>query len=100
MGASGFIKEKLGYYGNFSLGIGLIIICILYTVIFLKVSCLIHIYIQKETEESIWKDSRDLRPPEIQKQIDQLEEKKKGGESKGENLTTRNQKDNFEIQDY
>ena len=37
MGASGFIKEKLGYYGNFTLGIVLIVICILYTVIFLKV---------------------------------------------------------------
>ena len=40
MGASGFIKEELGYYGNFSFGIVLIVICILYTVIFLKVSCL------------------------------------------------------------
>ena len=38
MGASGFIKERLGYYGNFTLGIVLIVICILYTVIFLKVS--------------------------------------------------------------
>lgn len=38
MGGSGFIKEKLGYYGNFSIGIFLIVICILYTVIFLKVS--------------------------------------------------------------
>ena len=37
MGGSGFIKEKLGYYGNFSIGIFLIVICILYTVIFLKV---------------------------------------------------------------
>ena len=37
MGASGFIKEQLGYYGNFSFGIVLIVICILYTVIFLKV---------------------------------------------------------------
>ena len=80
MGASGFIKDKLGYYGNFTIGIVLIVICILYTVIFLKVSM---VEVFKETRKNLLKDSRDLRPPEVQKQIDMMGVKK-ADESKGQ----------------
>ena len=37
MALSGTIKKHLGFYGNFSLGISLIFVCILYTTFFLKV---------------------------------------------------------------
>ena len=80
MGGSGFIKEKLGYYGNFSIGIFLIVICILYTVIFLKV--ILRNRLKCKKWRKLLKDSRDLRPPEVQKQIDMLGEKNKD-ESKG-----------------
>ena len=35
---SGIVKSKLGYYGNFGLGIGLISICLAYTIFFLEVT--------------------------------------------------------------
>ena len=35
---SGVIKSKLGFYGNFGLGIAMILICLAYTVFFLKVT--------------------------------------------------------------
>ena len=38
MSISGLIKSKLGYYGNFGLGIALILISLSYTIFFLKVS--------------------------------------------------------------
>ena len=37
MGTSGIIKAKLGYYGNFILGICMITICLIYAIFFLKV---------------------------------------------------------------
>ena len=37
MGMSGFIKSRLGFYGNFGLGIAMISICLAYTIFFLKV---------------------------------------------------------------
>ena len=37
MGMSGFIKSRLGYYGNFGLGIAMICLCLTYTIFFLKV---------------------------------------------------------------
>ena len=57
MGVSGTIKERFGFYGNFSLGIAIIMCCLIYTIFFLK-------------------DSRELRPAEVQKQIDALEKRK------------------------
>ena len=44
MSMSGFIKSKLGYYGNFGLGIAMIFICLVYTIFFLKVR-IIHLFI-------------------------------------------------------
>lgn len=53
MAMSGFIKDQIGYLGNFSLGIGSALIAMFYAAIFLK-------------------DSRKLRPKEVQDQIDML----------------------------
>jgi hypothetical protein len=41
MAMSGYIKEHLGYMGNFSLGIGSALLAMFYAAIFLKVSSLI-----------------------------------------------------------
>jgi hypothetical protein len=38
MAMSGYIKEHLGYMGNFSLGIGSALLAMFYAAIFLKVS--------------------------------------------------------------
>ena len=42
MGTSGIIKAKLGYYGNFILGICMITICLIYAIFFLKVGTMVH----------------------------------------------------------
>jgi hypothetical protein len=41
MAMSGYIKEHLGYMGNFSLGIGSALLAMFYAAIFLKVSSVI-----------------------------------------------------------
>jgi hypothetical protein len=41
MAMSGYIKEHLGYMGNFSLGIGSALLAMFYAAIFLKVSSII-----------------------------------------------------------
>merc|ERR1712013_18044 len=53
MGASGRIKEHVGFYGNFILGMSFALLSMFYAIFFLK-------------------DSRTMRPPEVQKEIDML----------------------------
>jgi len=53
MAISGLIKEHLGFYGNFSLGMFFSLVAMFYAIFVLK-------------------DSRTMRPPEIQKQIDMM----------------------------
>ena len=40
MAVSGLIKEHLGFYGNFSLGMFFALLAMFYAIFFLKVSCL------------------------------------------------------------
>jgi hypothetical protein len=46
MAMSGYIKEHLGYMGNFSLGIGSALLAMIYAAIFLKVSSVIATFTQ------------------------------------------------------
>jgi hypothetical protein len=54
MAMSGYIKEHLGYMGNFSLGIGSALLAMFYAAIFLKVSCVTSVgSTQQSSSESV-----------------------------------------------
>jgi len=54
MAASGKIKDHIGFYGNFVLGMLFALLSMFYAILFLK-------------------DSRTMRPPEVQKEIEMME---------------------------
>jgi len=64
MASSGHIQDSMGLVGNFSLGIFFALLAMLYAIFFLK-------------------DSRDLRPPEVQRMVELMKEQEPQKEPKG-----------------
>ena len=70
MAASGKIKDHIGFYGNFVLGMLFALLSMFYAILFLKVS---NMNTGGKIETfSLVQDSRTMRPPEVQKEIEMM----------------------------